>query len=61
MGEKKQKRLYTKVDINKAYSMGLENAVAVMEQSFDHSWAVRWRLIEALKDKIMEDKISAIR
>ncbi len=61
MENMRQEHLYTEADLNKAYSVGLENAVAVMEQSFNHSRAVRWRLIESLKKKIMEDKISAIK
>ena len=41
--------------------MGLENAVDVMEESILLSGADRWRLIESLKEKIIKDKISAIK
>jgi hypothetical protein len=61
MFKKRKKSLYTKADINKAYSMGLEKAVAVLERSVLLSSADRWRIIELLKEKILEDKISALK
>ena len=61
MFEKRRERLYTKADINKAYSMGLEKAVVVLERSVLLSSADRWRIIELLKEKIREDKISALK
>ena len=61
MFEERQERLYTKADINKAYSMGLEKAVVVLEESILLSRADRWHIIESLKEKIIEDKISAIK
>jgi electron transfer flavoprotein alpha/beta subunit len=61
MFKKRQKSLYTKADINKAYSMGLEKAVVVLERSVLLSSADRWRIIELLKEKIREDKISALK
>jgi hypothetical protein len=41
--------------------MGLEKAVAVLERSVLLSSADRWRIIELLKEKIREDKISALK
>ena len=61
MLKERQERLYTKADINKAYSMGLERAVVVLKESILLSRADRWYIIESLKEKIIEDKISAIK
>jgi len=61
MVEKRQERLYTKTDINKAHSMGLEKAVVVLEEFLLLSRADRWHIIESLKEKILEDKISALK
>jgi hypothetical protein len=61
MENNRQEHLYTKADLNKAYAQGLESAVAVLEQSFKFSGAARWHLIESLKKKIIEDKISVFK
>jgi len=60
MEKKKRKRLYEKEEINKAYNMGLESAVVILEQSFKLSRADRWRLIEYLKKNIIKNKIAAL-
>ncbi len=61
MDNRRKERLYTKADVNKAYAQGLERAVVVLEESIMLNRADRWYLIGALKEKIMEDKISAIK
>jgi hypothetical protein len=61
MFKKRRKRLYTRADINRAYSMGLEKAVVVLEGSVLLSPAERWHIIELLKERIREDKISAVK
>lgn len=61
MFKKRRESMYTKADINKAYSMGLEKAVVVMEASMLLSKADRWHIIELLKKRILEDKISALK
>lgn len=58
MGEKIKERLYTKADLDKAFSMGLERAVPVLEEFINLSRADQWRLIASLKEKIMIDKIA---
>ena len=61
MLKERQERLYTEADINKAHSIGLEKAVVVLEESLLLSRADRWHIIESLKQKIIEDKISAMK
>ena len=61
MVKKRQKQVYTKADINRAYSRGLERAVVVLEGSILLSQADRWDIIESLKEKILKDKISALK
>jgi hypothetical protein len=58
MGERIQEPLYTKADLDKAFSMGLEKAVPILEEFIQLSRADQWRLIASLKRKIMKDKIS---
>ena len=45
MFKKRGERLYTKADINRAYSMGLEKAVVVLEASMLLSPADRHRTV----------------
>ena len=61
MGTKIQNCRYTEEDVNKAFSMGLERAVVVLEESMKLNRADRWFLIESLKDKIVKDKVAAIK
>jgi hypothetical protein len=52
---------YTVEDLNKAYDMGIESAVVVLEKSLGLSPAEQRYLLNRMKMKIIEDKIAAIR
>ncbi len=53
--------LYTIEDLNKAYDMGIETAVEILEKSLHLSPAEQRYLIIRMKRKIMKDKISAFK
>ena len=54
-------KIYTVEDLDKAYSMGLETAVFVLENSIGMPTESQRALIESIKKMIGQDKISVIR
>ena len=60
MGKKLPEILYTKDDINKAFSMGLETAIVILEKSVGLSIPGRRLLIESLKKRVEQDKVKAL-
>ena len=52
-------RTYTEKDINKAFSMGLETAVVILENAILLPPAEQRYLLDQMKKKIIEDKIAA--
>ena len=52
-------KLYTQADLDKAFSMGLENAVIVLEESKHLSFEGRCLMIDMLKKEIDKDKLNA--
>ena len=57
--EKEKQYLYTIEDLNKAFDMGLETAVFVIERSIGLSQIGQRYLLECMEDKIMESKIAS--
>ena len=49
--------LYTVEDLNKAFGMGLETAVYVLDKSLDLSTDGQRYLINCMKKKNLEDKV----
>ena len=60
LDNKHSEKIYTVNDLNKAFSMGQEFAVVVLEKSVGLSPKGQRRLIECLKKQIAEDKIKCI-
>lgn len=52
--------IYTVEDVNKAFSMGLESAVVVLENALFLSRNGQRQLIDLLKERIEQDKLEAI-
>ena len=52
-------RTYTEKDINKAFSMGLETAVVILENAILLPPAEQRYLLNRMKKKIVDDKIAA--
>jgi hypothetical protein len=61
MTDKNQNRLYCLADLDKAYSLGLETAVYVLEQTITLPVEDRASLIKTLKREILNDKVASLR
>ena len=53
-------RIYFKRDVDKAYTMGLENAIVILEQTVGLSRQGQVQMIKKLKERIMRDKIETV-
>ncbi|MFC1820693.1 hypothetical protein ACFLZG_06370 [Thermodesulfobacteriota bacterium] len=51
---------YSSKDLDKAYAMGLETAIVLLEKSIGLSPTEQRQLIETIKEKILKKKVSAI-
>ena len=54
-----QEITYSKRDIDKAYAMGLESAVVVLEKSIGLSPSDQRYILDRLKESIIDDKVAA--
>jgi len=61
MGDEYSEYIYSAKDIEKAFDMGLESAVVILEKSIGLSIEGQRHLLERMKNKIMEGKISALK
>jgi hypothetical protein len=61
MNFRKQGHKYRLEDLNKAYSLGLETGVSVMEKTIGLPAEDQALLVKKLKRKILNDKIAALR
>ena len=59
MGMKNSKTVYSLEDVNKAFAMGLESAIVVLEKSIGLSIDGRHRMIDLLKQRIQQYKVEA--
>ena len=56
----KQENLYSRRDLEKAYDMGLEMAIAMLEKSIGLSVAGQRYMLERLKEMIIEGKVNDV-
>jgi hypothetical protein len=54
-------KLYSEVDLTKAYINGLECAVVVLEKAFDLNYFRQQVIIKSLKNVIRKHKLRAVR
>ena len=60
MGDEYSEYVYSKKDIDKAFYMGLETAIVVLEESMALSRTDRRYMLDFLKKRIIWNKIKAI-
>ena len=53
-------KVYTKIDIEKSYVLGLENAVVILENSIGLNYLSQRKMLEVMKEVIMRKKINAV-
>jgi hypothetical protein len=61
MEKQDSQHLYTIEDLNKAFDMGLENAVYIIETSMDLTRVGQRYMLQHMKKKILEDRLSAMK
>jgi stalled ribosome rescue protein Dom34 len=59
MENKYSEYVYSEKDIEKAFNMGVESTLVILEKSIGLSPEGQRHLLERMKNKIMEGKISA--
>ena len=61
MEDKYSEHVYSAKDIEKAFDMGLDTAFAIMEKSIGLSVEGQKKLLESMKKRLIESRISAIK
>jgi hypothetical protein len=61
MEDKYSEYVYSAKDIEKAFDMGLDTAFGIMEKSIGLSVGGQRHLLDRMKKKIIESKISAVK
>lgn len=59
MGEITSEHIYKKEDIEKAYDMGLENAIILLEKSIGLSVSGQREMLKILKEKRNENRVKS--
>jgi hypothetical protein len=54
-------RLYSEIDLNKAYINGLECAVVILEKAFNLNYRGQHVMIKSLKNVVRKQKLKAVR